>query len=370
MSVAAVVEALSDPSLWIAAFAGGAFGAALGALPAFIFTGFMVIAGEAANVLQDKMIAAGVEGIDGVTVAITGSIGFGPIFGPHVSFAGGAAAAAYAARQGYMDTGFDYFEAKNIAHALGTRPDVLAVGGAFGLLGMVVRQVSAGFALPWDPIAMGVVLSAVFHRLILGYPLIGKVRGRGILDMSPFEREEMRQTAEGGEAIADGGEVATDGGFVTHADRFAVEPWLPHQYRWTWVAAIGLVVGVVGAYTGLVTGSYFLAFGISAASLVFLNCGVEQIPVTHHVTLPSATAAIIVAGSAAGTSAPVGALLVGAGFGLLGALFGEVVERTFYAHGDTHFDPPATSIVMTTFLIAVLAIAGVLPGSGWVPLPV
>lgn len=364
MSVDAVVQALADPSLWIAAFAGGAFGAALGALPAFIFTGFVVIAGEAANVLQEKMVAAGVEGIDGVTVAITSSIGFGPIFGPHVAFAGGAAAAAYAARQGYMDTGFDYYEAKNIAHALGTRPDVLAVGGAFGVLGMLIRQVSAGFALPWDPIAMGVVLSAVFHRLILGYPLIGPVSGDGLLDMSPFEREDMRQTAEGGEVVADGGH------FVSYAGRFAVEPWLPHQYKWSGVATIGLAVGIVGAYTGLVTGSYFLGFGISAASLVFLNCGVEQIPVTHHITLPASTSAIIVAGSAAGSAAPVDALLVGAAFGILGALLGEVVQRVFYAHGDTHFDPPAASIVLTHFVIAMLAMAGILPHSGWVPLPV
>ena len=371
MALEAVIQELSNPSLWIAAFAGGAFGAALGALPAFIFTGFLVIAGEAANILQEELTGAGVEAASQLTVGITGSIGFGPIFGPHVAFAGGAAAAAYAARQGYMDTGFDYYEAKNIAHALGTRPDVLAVGGAFGILGMVVRQVSAGFALPWDPIAMGVVLSAVFHRIVLGYPLIGPVSGDGLFDMSPFEREEMRQTAEGGEVVADGGEVVADGGhFVTYADRLAVEPWLPHQYRWSGVVMIGLAVGIVGAYTGLVTGSYFLAFGISAASLVFLNCGVEQIPVTHHITLPASTSAIVVAGAAAGSSAPVDALLVGTAFGILGALLGEVVQRIFYAHGDTHFDPPATSIVLTHFVIAMLAIAGLLPGSGWVPLPV
>ena len=80
--------ALAD--LWaiemlIAAFAGGAFGAALGALPAFIFTGFMVIAGEAAVVAN---VDAG---------SITGSVAFGAPFSPAISFAGGAAAAAYAA---------------------------------------------------------------------------------------------------------------------------------------------------------------------------------------------------------------------------------------------------------------------------------
>ena len=57
---------------------------------------------------------------------------------------------------------------------------------------MLVTQVSGGFALPWDPIAMGVVVSAVTHRLAFGYPLIGRARGDCLLDMSPFEREEMR----------------------------------------------------------------------------------------------------------------------------------------------------------------------------------
>src|SRR6056297_1687650 len=108
---------LGDPTFWITAFAGGAFGAAIGALPAFIFTGFVVIAGEALN------IAGGApEGASG----ITGYVGFGPIFGPHISFAAGAAAAAYAAKQGYMDDG------KNILWAAGTNHiDMLMVGAVF-----------------------------------------------------------------------------------------------------------------------------------------------------------------------------------------------------------------------------------------------
>jgi MFS family permease len=345
--------------LFIAAFAGGAFGAALGALPAFIFTGFMVIAGEAVNTLASDL--GGLEAEIGT--GITGFVAFGPVFGPHVSFAGGAAAAAYAARKGYMDTGFDFHEAKNIAHALGTKPDVLAVGGLFGILGMLVRQISGGLlSLPWDPIAMGVVLSAVFHRLVLGYPLVGDARGKSLLDMSPFEREEMVQTTGGGEAVA-------DGGTATVAQRLAVEPWLPHQYKWPNVAMIGAVTGILAAYTTLQTGSIFLGFGISAASLVFLNCGVDQIPVTHHMTLPGATAAVAFAGGV-GAMQPLPTVLVGALFGLTGALTGEVVQRVFYSHSDTHFDPPAAAIVVNTFAIAVLALAGVFPSSAWVPVPI
>ncbi|MFC6731685.1 MULTISPECIES: hypothetical protein [unclassified Haladaptatus] len=351
--------------LVVAAFAGGAFGAAIGALPAFVFTGLMVIVGEGANIIKSELGAAGVASADAINVGITGSIAFGPVFGPHISFAGGAAAAAYAARKGYMDTGFDYFEAKNIAHALGTKPDVLVVGGLFGILGMFIRQFSGAFALPWDPIAMGVVLSAIFHRIVLGFPVIGDVRGRSILDMSPFEREEMRQTAEGGKVVADGGKPIADGGAT--ATRFKVEPWLPHQYEWANVAMIGLVVGLLAAYTAVKTGSFFLAFGISAASLVFLALGIEQIPVTHHIALPASTAALAIVPETVTTVPILPALAIGALFGVSGALTGEVIQRVFYAHSDTHFDPPAAAIVVNSFFIAVLAIVGVLPQAGWVP---
>lgn len=377
MGLTAVISALSDPGLWIAAFAGGAFGAALGALPAFIFCGFMIIAGEAANALKAGLVNAGVAA-DAFTVNLTAAIAFGPVFGPHISFAGGAAAAAYAARKGYMDTGFDYFEAKNISHALGTKPDVLAVGGLFGILGMVVKQISAGFGMPWDPIAMGVVISAVAHRIVFGYPLIGNIQGKNILDMTPFEREEMHTTAEGGEIVADGGEIeyeteaenegsVADGGNVSTAQRLLVEPWLPHQYRWANVTMLGLVVGILGGYLVVSTGSVFLGFGISAATLVFLNCGVEKIPVTHHITLPASTAAVALAGGTA--SMPMlSSLAIAAVFGISGALTGEVIQRTFYAHGDTHFDPPATAIAVNTFFIGILFFIGVFPSSAWIPI--
>jgi len=368
MSFEAVLNSITIP-LILAAFAGGAFGAALGALPAFIFTGFMVVAGEAGNLVAGELAESGaIE--EAVGTGITGSVAFGPVFGPHVAFAGGAAAAAYASKKGYMQSGFDYHNAKDIAFALGTKPDVLIVGGAFGILGMLIRQVSAGFGMPWDPIAMGVVLSALFHRLILGYSLIGEAR-KGLLNMTPFENEEMRTAT-----VADGGgagspESATDGGAV-QADRLLVEPWLPHQYKWGNVAVLGLVTGILGGYTALRTGSPFLAFGISAASLVFLNCGVEQIPVTHHMTLTSSTIALAAVESGNAAIAGVGdatALVFAALMGLICALFGELFQRVFYAHGDTHWDPPAAAIVFGTFVIALMALAGLLPTTVWVPLP-
>ncbi|WP_306052657.1 hypothetical protein [Natronococcus wangiae] len=365
-----MLDALLDLAELIAAFGGGAFGAALGPLPAFIFTGFMVIAGESATL------------VDPEAAAITGQVAFGPPFSPAISFAGGVAATAYAARRGYMDTGFDYHEAKNITFALGTKPDVLAVGGAFGILGYWLTVLSAELGMPYDPIAMGVVLSAFAHRLILGYSIIGKVRGANILDMGPFERDEMRVM---GESATNGGETQAAAPTAdAQKERLKVEPWLPHQYKWSHVAMIGLAAGILGAYVGVRTGSAFLGFGISAASLVFLNCGVEKIPVTHHMTLPAATAALAVYVPADGVvaqGAPVaydsGALLAGTGvevalivglvFGVVSALFGELFQRIFYAHGDTHVDPPAAAIVFGIFLVAVMYALGVFPTTVYVP---
>lgn len=364
----ALMDALLEVNwlyLLVAAFAGGAFGASVGALPAFAFTGLMVIAGEAANLIGE-VVAAEVGGLAAANmgVGITGSVAFGPVFGPHISFAGGAAAAAYAAKKGYMNTGFPFHMAKDITFAHGTKVDVLVVGGLFGVLGALIRQGSAAFGLPWDPIALGVVLSALAHRLTFGYDLIGPVGGAGLLDMSPFARGEERSGSGDG---ADPG--APD-------DRFVVEPWLPHQYKWGSVAMLGLVAGLLGAYTALETGSPFLAFGISAASLLFLNLGVVQFPVTHHITLPASTAALAVAASGADVQPAVisntssfSALGVGAVFGVVCALFGELFQRVFYAHGDTHWDPPAAAIVFGTFLIAILYLTGVFGTTVWVPVP-
>jgi len=352
-----VIDQLTRPELWIGAAAGGAFGAALGALPAFIFTGFLVI--------------AGVFGGGGFGVGT----GFGPVFGPHISFAGGAAAAAYAASQGKMESGFDYHNGKDIGFALGSRPDILAVGAIFGVLGLTLEQLSRQLQLPLDPIPLSICLSAVIHRVAFGYSVVGTVsdKASGFFDMGPFEREETRSEGEvGGDGDQDG------------TDRLAVEPWLPEMYRWSHVAAIGLVAGGAASYvafrlvdTGVGVNAAFAGFGISAASLLFLNPGVARIPVTQHRTLPAATAymathesVVVDVGGiepAALSFGLVPALVIGALFGLLGALIGEVHQRVFYAHASTHFDPPAASIVVTTLIMGLLTAAGLLSWGVWIP---
>ena len=324
----------------IAAFAGGAFGAAIGALPAFCFTGFAVIAGEAAN-----LVGANVG--EGVASGLTGPVGFGPVFGPHVAFAGGAAAAAYAAKkEGAMPPQEDggYHPGKDIAYALGTRPDVLAVGGIFGVFGVLSRRLLinvVGPVLAFDQIAFTVFISALLHRIVFGYSLFGSPGGSGYFDMTPFENGE--------EVAADGGEQVM---------RPAVEPWLPHQYKWGNVAMIGLVAGLLGGFIVVQLNSMFLGFGISAATLTFLNLGVEKIPVTHHMTLPGSAGAAAFVADPSGSGAII-AIILGGVFGILGALIGEAGQRVFYAHGDTHVDPPAFAIFVCTLLIGILSVAGV-----------
>lgn len=296
-------------------------------------------------------------GLKTAPVDITGSTAFGVVLGPHIAFGGGAAAVTFAAKRGYLDTDFEYHEAKHVTRGLGSRPDVLAVGGIFGIVGYWVATASAALEVPTDPVALGVVLSAFVHRLVLGYDVVGASPKR-LFDMSPFERGGRRQSD---------GTVTTDGG----RGRLIVEPWLPYQYRWSHVAVLGGVVGTLSGYLAYLTGSAFLGFGISVVALAFLCAGVAEIPVTHHMSLPAST--VVIAG--VDTAGPVTpevveastslgeAVVLGAAFGVIGALVGEIAQRAFYAHADTHLDPPAASIVVTSFLIGGLAVIGILPDS-------
>ena len=337
--------ALSE--LWAVGMVLAAFAASVGALPSFSLAGLMVVVGEL------YALARKTAGVELAPVDVTGSIAFGVVLGPHVAFGGGAAAAAYAAKRGYLDPGdFPYHPATEVTRGLGSRPDVLAVGGVFGVLGYWMATLSASLGFPTDPVALGVVVSALAHRVAFGYSLVGASAGR-LFDMSPFENENPS---------ADGGRV--------------VEPWLPYQYRWTHVLALGAVVGVLGGYVAYRTASPFLAFGISVVALVFVNAGVPSITVTHHMSLPASTAVVATVPAASPTPATVAAalslpeaVLLGAFFGVVGAFFGEVSQRVLYAHADTHLDPPAASIVLTSLLVAVLALAGLFPGAAWVPLP-
>lgn len=301
----------------LGAFGGGAFGAAVGALPAFIFTGFTVIAG----------VALGLAGGD---YDFLGSVAFGPVFGPHIAFAGGVAGAAFAKRQGLVE------DAKDIASPLAglANPSVLLVGGLFGIIGHVGQQLIAHplAGLEWtDSIALMVAVNNIIARFAFGKA--------GLFGKLTEEAAQRGRFSPGGDNV-----------------------WVPFQQPLLQAGTIGLGAGLISSWMLLtawdldpdLAGAAVVAgFGISAASLIFLEFG-KTGPVTHHMTLPGAVAAwqMVEAGVAIE-----GAMIVGAIFGIIGALLGEFFARLFLIHGDTFVDPPANAIWAGT----TLAI-----GLGWV----
>jgi hypothetical protein len=351
-----VIDMAVEPFLvlLLTALAGGAFGAAIGALPSFIFTGFLVFLGEGLAILQREVgIVAEAVPQGELAVGLTGTIGFGPITGPHIAFAGGVAASAYAGKK-YPEmepADWDYHFGKDILYAFGTKPDILAVGAVFGALGMLVARIAGGLGVPTDGIALSVVLTALVARVTFGYPLVGRPAGSGFLDMTPFEREQLH--------------AAADGGSPEHAGRLATEPWLPHQYKWVGVTAIGVVGGLLAGYLWLQTESIFMGYAISAMSLLFLQLGVEKIPVTHHITLMGSVGAVL---ALPAFESQLAALLVAGAFGAVSGLVGEASQRVLYSHSGTHVDPPAMAIAVVMFVVGVGYLLGVLPNAGYLTL--
>jgi hypothetical protein len=292
---------------WVAlvtAFGGGLWGAAVGAVPAFIFTGVLALLGA-------------VAALTGHTELL--QVAFGPAFGPHISFGGGVAAAAFAASRGHLDTGRD----------IGTplmglkRVDVLLVGGAFGVLGLILHFWLGRWGVgQWtDAIALTVVLTAFVARVMFGRTSIF-------------------------------GRVNTPNGRRFRPDDSAT--WLPWQQDFAHVLAIGLGVGAFAAYLaarGVPAAADALAFGIATTVLIFLIMG-RKVPVTHHIALPAALGVLHGAGFAGGLAC-----------GVAGGIFGEIASRVFLIHGDTHIDPPAVGIAVVVLGLKVATAIGWISGT-------
>ena len=115
----------------VASFGGGIIGAYMGALPAFILTGVIAIAGA---------VAAMAGGAD-MTV---GFIAFGSYLGPHIAFAGGVAASAYAGKTKKLGSGTDILSCLNGL----ADPATLLVGGVFGVIGFLIHLCDRGSSSP------------------------------------------------------------------------------------------------------------------------------------------------------------------------------------------------------------------------------
>lgn len=286
----------------LAAFGGGVIGAALGGLPVFILCGVAAIVGAAINAATGDP-------------TFSNLVAWGPLLGPQTAFAGGAAAAVYAMRRGKLGTGRDIATA-----LLGLdSPDVLLVGGIFGALGYVLQwlldQLPPIGALPFtNSIALSIFINAIIARLVFGKTgVFGKVR-----------KGENRW-------------VASDVG------------WLPYQDKPLQLLAVGLGFGIVIAWsTAQAPATVGLWFGVATVGLIFLQFGVK-VPVWHHIAL-AAEQAVAMGG---------GDIWWGVTFAVLAAFLGDFYGQLFLAHGDSHIDPPATTLFTTFTIMAILKSAGV-----------
>ncbi|MBC7001278.1 hypothetical protein BIZ37_01810 [Photobacterium sp. BZF1] len=297
----------------LGSFAGGFLGAVFGGLVAFVFTGIAIIVGIAI------IIGSGDS-------AFLDLIGLGPVFGPHISFAGGVAAAAYASHKGWLANGRDIVTPLVSL----SRPSVLMVGGAFGLGGYLVQSILAGIegiGANTDSVALTVVLSALAARLMFSKCGIIGQHCEGKHGLDRFKTSEQHS-------------------------------WLAYQDTFPMTMILGLFVGAMSAWSALellkaypdAPGVIFLGFAISAISLLFLAMNV-LVPATHHITLVSAVAVSLFIGVVPNDVALV---TIGAISGLCASVLGQLFARFWLIRADTHIDPPASAIwPMTTALILI-----------------
>ncbi len=287
------------------AFCGGAFGATLGALGAFVFTGIVGLIGIA-------MAASG------ASFDFLGNVAFGTYFGPHIAFAGGVAAAAFARKMGYMESGKDILKALSGLK----QPSVLIVGGIFGSLGYAINTgLAAQSVIKVDTVALTVFILAIVAKVAFGSTGLGEIFG---------------STPESIKKI--GGRYCLS----------CPNTWLPYATLPCEKTLIGITAGGISAYLTYlmlqnpetVGVAAFVGFCISAVTLIMLFLG-SEIPVTHHITICASYAVVFSGGS------------VWWGFaGAVAAAFaGDFFARTFYCYGDTHVDPPATAIAAVSFVI-------------------
>lgn len=273
----------------LAAFGGGVLGAAIGALPAFIFTGIVGLIGIA-------VLASGGP------ATILNDITFGTLFGPHIAFAGGVAAAAYAGnKKKYIDNGMD------ILTPLIKSKDtlVLIIGGIFGVVGYLINSFFVSIKLPTDTVALTVFTSGLIVRFIFGTSGI-------------FGNNEIATTTE------------------VEKRRF-----LPDSKTLVFNIVLALGLGLVISYLVNLTQINVLGFCISAATLIFVQMGFE-FPTTHHITLVAGYATIAT-----------GNIFIGAFFAVIAGIVGEIVDKIFNSYYDTHIDPPATAIFICSFIIFI-----------------
>lgn len=280
----------------LAAFGAGCLASCIGAVPAFVMTGLIAIVGG---------VVATAGGAAGAT--IFGTVAFGTFFGPHISFAGAVAATAYAAKKGHIEAGA----------AVGTplaplgAPDVIAVGGIFGVIGWVIGTyiVPAVFGglIPFgtDNPGMTVVISGIIARLAFG--------SRGLKSGTK--------------------------GAITSAQSVLI------------AVAFSLMVGGTGvalAAAGMDMSVYnIIVFGIAAVTLIFPGT-----PGWHQIGIISAYATMIALGAGMSSIAVVIFAVVA---GVCANLLCDAETCLINTDVDSHIDGPGFAICLMTIVLNIVA---------------
>lgn len=288
----------------IAAFGGGAFAASIGALPAFIMTGVFAVVGA----------VAGMCGAGDASNILVNYFAFGSFFGPHIAFAGGVAAAAYAKKKGVSENGADIATACAGFNA----PDVLIVGGVFGVIGflfkeLVVMNLFAGTISPrlvTDAPGITVFCSAILVRLVFG----GKLRT--------------------------GDKVASQGGAFGNT----IVIGICYSLVVAGVYFAGLEVVPIETFSGLY---HVLIFGMAAVGLIFAEIG-QPFFGCHHIVIIAAETAVQCYNNTGNVWM---ALIMAIIFGTISAVICDVETNLINSGTDSHIDGPACAIFIMTFVV-------------------
>ena len=293
----------------ICAFSAGFLASGLGAATSIVMTAFMVFCGMMAN-------------IAGADFNVVTDIGFGLFLGPHIAFGPACAAAVYAFKKGYMESGGDIFKPLINLH----KTDVMVVGGIFGVIGWylnnIISTVTGGRI---DSVATTVVLVSLLGKVLFTGTLFGKV-------------------PEG-------------------QKRFGLESpaWLQYQSCTTSITLMlhSMTVGAMTSYivyimctkaqetgnTALVDACGFPVWAIAVIGFLAMEYGL-QVPIYHHIAFGAVYASRMAFLGGGGQSC----ILWGIAFGLLAGYAGDFLAKIFFLYGDAFIDPPSMAIAAVSII--------------------
>lgn len=281
--------------VWLmGSFGGGALGAAMGPLSSIVLWGVV-------------LVVAGVAGLITGDSGLVWNIGFNPIVGAHIVYASGVGALAYAAHRGYVESGLDILTP---LAGLG-KPDVLLVGGAFGILGYLVERVGTGLDIPTDNVALSIFVSGVIARTI-------------------FDKGWLKNRYQG----------------------CAVKPKLwPCKDEILMMIVLGATVSIAGSFGAMIVKDPLIPFGLALVFIVYLQMGFKC-EAWHHVVLIAAITSLHGGGSPA-------AMICGVVLGTLAAVVSACLFKLWVDGTNSFVDPTVTSIAICTSLMKLCAYAGV-----------